>query len=151
MEVLYSKLPCAKCHTGAKPQAESQYDIERVITYRIISTLSLITNLSHLKSLECWKRMILTSKTSKYALNCPKWFKHFVSAYADGCANDTQTSCSHWLGVDECVVTQLLTWYGIIQGERYLWCLRQVYVTLIYPAHFEDVQCQSGVNHIYEG
>ena len=24
-------------------------------------------------------------------------------------------------------------------------------LTLIYPAHFEDVQCQSGVNHIYEG
>ena len=23
--------------------------------------------------------------------------------------------------------------------------------TLIYPAHFEDVPCQSGVNHIYEG
>ena len=24
-------------------------------------------------------------------------------------------------------------------------------LTLIYQAHFEDVQCQSGVNHIYEG
>ena len=24
-------------------------------------------------------------------------------------------------------------------------------LTLIYPAHFEDVPCQSGVNHIYEG
>ena len=23
--------------------------------------------------------------------------------------------------------------------------------TLIYPAHFEDVPCQSGVNHIFEG
>ena len=23
-------------------------------------------------------------------------------------------------------------------------------LTLIYPTHFEDVQCQSGVNHIYE-
>ena len=23
--------------------------------------------------------------------------------------------------------------------------------TLIYPAHFEDVPCQSGVNYIYEG
>ena len=23
-------------------------------------------------------------------------------------------------------------------------------VNLIYPTHFEDVQCQSGVNHIYE-
>ena len=26
-----------------------------------------------------------------------------------------------------------------------------VQLTLIYPTHFEDVQCQSGVNHIYEG
>ena len=24
-------------------------------------------------------------------------------------------------------------------------------LTLIYPPHFEDVPCQSGVNHIYEG
>ena len=24
-------------------------------------------------------------------------------------------------------------------------------LTLIYPPHFEDVQCQSGVNYIYEG
>ena len=24
-------------------------------------------------------------------------------------------------------------------------------LTLIYPAHFEDVPCQSGVNHVYEG
>ena len=24
-------------------------------------------------------------------------------------------------------------------------------LALIYPPHFEDVQCQSGVNHIYEG
>ena len=26
-----------------------------------------------------------------------------------------------------------------------------VILTLIYPAHFEDVPCQSGVNHIFEG
>ena len=26
-----------------------------------------------------------------------------------------------------------------------------LYLTLIYPVHFEDVPCQSGVNHIYEG
>ena len=26
-----------------------------------------------------------------------------------------------------------------------------MYLTLIYPAHFEDVPCQSGVNHIFEG
>ena len=25
------------------------------------------------------------------------------------------------------------------------------FLTLIYQTHFEDVQCQSGVNHIYEG
>ena len=25
------------------------------------------------------------------------------------------------------------------------------YLTLIYSAHFEDVSCQSGVNHIFEG
>ena len=24
-------------------------------------------------------------------------------------------------------------------------------LTLIYPSHFEDVQCKSGVNHICEG
>ena len=24
-------------------------------------------------------------------------------------------------------------------------------LTLIFPAHFEDVPCQSGVNHIFEG
>ena len=24
-------------------------------------------------------------------------------------------------------------------------------LTLIYPPHFEDVQCQSGVNYIYKG
>ena len=24
-------------------------------------------------------------------------------------------------------------------------------LTLIYPVHFEDVPCQSGVNHIFEG
>ena len=24
-------------------------------------------------------------------------------------------------------------------------------LTQIYPAHFEDVPCQSGVNHIFEG
>ena len=24
-------------------------------------------------------------------------------------------------------------------------------LTLIYPAHLEDVPCQSGVNHIFEG
>ena len=24
-------------------------------------------------------------------------------------------------------------------------------LTLIYPVHFEDIPCQSGVNHIYEG
>ena len=27
----------------------------------------------------------------------------------------------------------------------------QASLTLIYPAHFEDVPCQSGVNHIFEG
>ena len=26
-----------------------------------------------------------------------------------------------------------------------------LFLTLIYPPHFEDVQCQSGVNYIYEG
>ena len=29
--------------------------------------------------------------------------------------------------------------------------LHDIPLTLIYPAHFEDVPCQSGVNHIYEG
>ena len=24
-------------------------------------------------------------------------------------------------------------------------------LTLIYPTQFEDIQCQSGVNHFYEG
>ena len=28
---------------------------------------------------------------------------------------------------------------------------KQEVLTLIYPAHFEDVPCQSGVNHIYVG
>ena len=28
---------------------------------------------------------------------------------------------------------------------------QESYLSLIYPAHFEDVPCQSGVNHIYEG
>ena len=28
---------------------------------------------------------------------------------------------------------------------------KMIYLTLIYPAHFEDVPCQSGVNHIFEG
>ena len=32
--------------------------------------------------------------------------------------------------------------YNIVQG---------VLLTLIYPPHFEDVQCQSEVNYIYEG
>ena len=26
-----------------------------------------------------------------------------------------------------------------------------LHLTLIYPANFEDVPCQSGVNHIFEG
>ena len=33
-------------------------------------------------------------------------------------------------------------------------CIKGIWdsgLTLIYPPHFEDVQCQSGVNHIYEG
>ena len=30
-------------------------------------------------------------------------------------------------------------------------CHPNLPLTLIYPAHFEDVPCQSGVNHIYEG
>ena len=29
--------------------------------------------------------------------------------------------------------------------------LSLLHLTLIYPAHFEDVPCQSGVNHIFEG
>ena len=29
--------------------------------------------------------------------------------------------------------------------------MQMKYLTLIYPAHFEDVPCQSGVNHIFEG
>ena len=29
--------------------------------------------------------------------------------------------------------------------------VRPLTLTLIYPAHFEDVPCQSGVNHIFEG
>ena len=29
-------------------------------------------------------------------------------------------------------------------------CKWQQFLTLIYPAHFEDVLCQSGVNHIFE-
>ena len=28
---------------------------------------------------------------------------------------------------------------------------KDIDLTLIYPAHFEDVPCQSGVNHIFEG
>ena len=30
-------------------------------------------------------------------------------------------------------------------------CGLRTALTLIYPAHFEDVPCQSGVNHIFEG
>ena len=61
-EVWYGKLTCAKCHTGAKPQAESWYD---TIIYPIIPKLSLITNLSKLtKSLQYSKKMILYSKTN---------------------------------------------------------------------------------------
>ena len=29
--------------------------------------------------------------------------------------------------------------------------VKKMLLTLIYPAHFEDVPCQSGVNHIFEG
>ena len=31
------------------------------------------------------------------------------------------------------------------------WLRQNSFLTLIYPAHFEDVPCQSGVNHIFEG
>ena len=31
VEVWYGKLLCTKCHTGAKQQAESQYDTERTM------------------------------------------------------------------------------------------------------------------------
>ena len=36
-------------------------------------------------------------------------------------------------------------WYG---ENVYVLVL---FLTLIHPTHFEDVQCQSGVNHIYDG
>ena len=42
-----------------------------------ILMLSLIMNLRYLK------RIILNSKTFRNALNCPKWYKCFTSAYAD--------------------------------------------------------------------
>ena len=32
-----------------------------------------------------------------------------------------------------------------------IWYFVSNFLTLIYPAHFEDVPCQSGVNHIFEG
>ena len=48
MEAWYGKLLCAKCHTGAKSQAESRYDTERTRIYSVIPTLNLITNLSYL-------------------------------------------------------------------------------------------------------
>ena len=39
----------------------------------------------------------------------------------------------------------------IVQHQQTISSLTQVQLTLIYPAHFEDVPCQSGVNHIFEG
>ena len=38
-----------------------------------------------------------------------------------------------------------MTFNGIIDKCTFL------LLTLIYPAHFEDVPCQSGVNHIFQG
>ena len=37
--------------------------------------------------------------------------------------------------------------------ERVIGCSNEdtTWLTLIYPAHFEDVPFQSGVNHIFEG
>ena len=53
--------------------------------------------------------------------------------------NVTQTERSHWpkmepYMVDKCIVyaLQLLTWYGIIQVELRLWCLRQIYLKVWY-------------------
>ena len=48
VKVWYGKFSCAKCHTGAKLQAESWYDTKCTRVYRIIPTLNLITNLSYL-------------------------------------------------------------------------------------------------------
>ena len=55
--------------------------------------------------------------------------------------------CFHIFGV--CVsgggvgdIGCVLEWGGVESGYD---------LTLIYPAHFEDVPCQSGVNHIFEG
>ena len=42
--------------------------------------------------------------------------------------------------------TTILHFPGIVSSVIFYW-----FSTLIYPAHFEDVPCQSGVNHIYEG
>ena len=33
----------------------------------------------------------------------------------------------------------------------FLFLIQVDLLTLIYPAHFEDVPCQSRVNHIFEG
>ena len=40
---------------------------------------------------------------------------------------------------------------NVEERERFSSFVFSVLLTLIYPAHFEDVPCQSGVNHIYEG
>ena len=37
------------------------------------------------------------------------------------------------------------------QNEFFLLNHTTLPLTLIYPAHLEDVPCQSGVNHIFEG
>ena len=46
-----------------------------------------------------------------------------------------------------------LEWNVVFYVFFVLLCIGELatVLTLIYPAHFEDVPCQSGVNHIFEG
>ena len=60
----------------------------------------------------------------------------------------------HSSGQDDCEVELLLLLCTELLLDK-MYTLsshhRASTLTLIYPAHFEDVPCQSGVNHIFEG
>ena len=69
----------------------------------------------------------------------------------------TLTNTQSWRQLLEKYRKKLFWWVNQSRKPWHLlatyWLLSitQQFLTLIYPPHFEDVPCQSGVNHIYEG
>ena len=112
---------------------------------------------THLGALKDWKKFLLVSSLKRCSEFKIGWCK-FVSVDCFDIwvkmtflVENTSSECSN-VSVDFFLLflVALSFWIPIPNGlNKNLSGIG--YLTLIYPAHFEDVPCQSGVNHIFEG